>query len=151
MMRASRPRHCMDGWRKLPSPSRHNSQPAMSPMYGPLNAIWVRPIPTGCWWRLRVTCLRKAWARFFLTLLCAAVVGCTAPPPQPAGLRLTRTKFASLPEWNAPAAALTSFQRSCALLMAKPDEAPLTGAGYGGTMADWRGACANAASYADKG
>ena len=92
-----------------------------------------------------MTCLRKARARFFHTLLCAAVIGCTAPPPpQPTGLRLTRTTFASLPEWNAADAALISFQRSCALLMAKPDDAPLSGAGYAGTVADWRGACTSA-------
>jgi membrane-bound lytic murein transglycosylase A len=85
-------------------------------------------------------------AGLFLVLLCAAVLGCTAPPPppQPAGLRLTRVSFASLPEWNTADAALTSFQRSCALLMEKSDDAPLSGAGYAGTVADWRGVCAAA-------
>ncbi len=78
-------------------------------------------------------------------------MGCTAPPPQPTGLHLTRISFALLPGWNAPDAALTSFQRSCALLMAKPDDTPLSGAGYAGKVADWRGACANAARYANKG
>jgi membrane-bound lytic murein transglycosylase A len=77
-------------------------------------------------------------------------MGCTAPPPQPTGLRLTRIGFASLPEWNTIDAALTSFQRSCALLMAKPDDMPLGGAGYGGNVADWRGACANASSDANR-
>jgi membrane-bound lytic murein transglycosylase A len=71
-------------------------------------------------------------------------MSCTAPPPQPTGLRLTRIGFASLPEWNATDAALTSFQRSCALLMPKSDDTPLSGAGYAGNVADWRGACANA-------
>ncbi len=81
-------------------------------------------------------------ARLFLVLLCAAAMGCTAPPPQPVGLRLARVSFASLPEWNPADAALTSFQRSCALLMEKSDATPLSGAGYAGTVADWRGACA---------
>ena len=41
-------------------------------------------------------------------------------------------------------AALSSFRRSCAALTDKPDSAPLTGAGYAGTVADWRQACAAA-------
>ncbi|HKY19049.1 MAG TPA: murein transglycosylase A [Rhizomicrobium sp.] len=61
-------------------------------------------------------------------------------------MRLTRVSFAALPGWSAANAnaALASFQRSCAVLAAKPDTAPLTGAGYAGTVGDWRAVCAGA-------
>jgi membrane-bound lytic murein transglycosylase A len=93
-------------------------------------------------------------ARLLVILLLAALAGCTSPPPQqPGGLRLTRTSFADLPDWNgiAAGAALASFQRSCAVLMARPDAAPMGGAGYAGTVGDWRAVCADALSYANKG
>src|SRR5450432_528713 len=142
----------MGGRPKSRSPSRRNSQTATSSMYGPSSAIWIPPIRTGYWWRLRATCPSKRSAmkaRLFLVLLCAAAMGCTVPPPpQPVGLRLARVSFSSLPEWNPADAALTSFQRSCALLMEKSDATPLSGAGYAGTVADWRGACAP--PYANK-
>jgi len=85
-------------------------------------------------------------ARFFLVLLCAMAAGCTPPPPQSAGLHLARTTFAALPEWNnlRADAALAAFARSCTVLLEKPDDTPLSGAGYGGTIGDWRGVCANA-------
>jgi len=79
-------------------------------------------------------------------VLCiAGLAACTAPPP-PAGLRLVKVGFAQLPKWqNANhMAALSAFRRSCAALSDKPDSAPLTGAGYAGTVADWRQACAAA-------
>ncbi len=81
-------------------------------------------------------------ARFFPMLLVAAVAACTHAPP-PVGLRLAETSFAALPQWSAAdaAAALKSFQRSCAVLMAKPDSAAMGGAGYAGTVGDWRQAC----------
>src|SRR5205809_383136 len=79
-----------------------------------------------------------------LAVLLLAVAACTSRPPQPEGLRLTRIAFAQLPQWNASDAALQSFQRSCAILAAKPDTASMGGAGYAGTVADWRGACAAA-------
>ena len=78
--------------------------------------------------------------RFLMIALLAVLAGCTSPPPPqppPGGLRLTRAAFADLPEWNNANAdaALASFQRSCAVLMARPDVAPMGGAGYAGTMA----------------
>ncbi len=79
-------------------------------------------------------------------MLCiAGLAACTAPPP-PAGLRLAKASFAQLPQWKDAnqMAALSSFRRSCAALSDKPDGAPLTGAGYAGTVADWRQACAAA-------
>src|SRR5471030_516778 len=86
-------------------------------------------------------------ARLLAIALLAAMAGCTSQPAQqPGGVRLTRTGFADLPDWNGIAAdaALASFQRSCAVLMARPDAAPMGGAGYAGTVSDWRGVCADA-------
>jgi membrane-bound lytic murein transglycosylase A len=91
-------------------------------------------------------------ARLLAIVLLAA--GCTSPPPQqPVGLHLTRTSFTNLPDWNGIAAdaALASFRRSCAVLMARPEAAPMGGAGYAGTVGDWRAVCAYASSYANKG
>ena len=87
-----------------------------------------------------------------LVLALLAVAACSTPPPPPpkpqttASLHLSRAGFAGLPEWNTASAdaALAAFRRSCATLMAKPDTAPMGGAGYAGTVADWRGACADA-------
>jgi membrane-bound lytic murein transglycosylase A len=63
-------------------------------------------------------------------------------------LRLAKAGFAELPQWSAAdgEAAVQSFQRSCAAMMAKPDAAPMGGAGYAGTVADWRAVCAAAPS-----
>jgi membrane-bound lytic murein transglycosylase A len=83
-------------------------------------------------------------------LLCVlALAACAAPKPSPPpsqpGLVLTRTAFAALPGWGGDtAAALAAFRRGCAVLMQKPDAAPMGGAGYAGTVADWRGVCAAA-------
>ena len=85
------------------------------------------------------------------------MAGCTTPPPktqtqpQPptqAGLSLSKASFADLPQWRGmdQGGAQLSFQRSCAVLMAKPGETVLAGAGYAGTVADWRGVCDSAKS-----
>jgi membrane-bound lytic murein transglycosylase A len=84
-----------------------------------------------------------AWVPALLLLLAA----CTAPkPPAPPLLRLTRGDFSALPGWKDIKldAALASFQRGCAILMQRPDASPMGGAGYAGTVADWRGVCAAA-------
>jgi membrane-bound lytic murein transglycosylase A len=59
-------------------------------------------------------------------------------------MRLTRTAFSALPQWNAAdkGAALASFRRSCAILALKSDGEALGGAGYAGSVADWRQVCA---------
>ncbi len=87
-------------------------------------------------------CLNRSAALAVLFLVAA----CTTKPPSPAGLSLTKVSFAQLPQWNGGnvQAALASFQRSCAALMAKADTAPMSGAGYAGTVGDWRGVCAGA-------
>jgi membrane-bound lytic murein transglycosylase A len=94
-----------------------------------------------------VTCLgnKAGWSLFLLL----TVAGCTTPPPpQPQtqiqqGLHLSRVSFAELPQWRGGdrVKAQLSFQRSCAVLMGRPDTAPLAGAGYAGTVAEWRAVC----------
>jgi membrane-bound lytic murein transglycosylase A len=83
-----------------------------------------------------------------LLLLLLALAGCAAPRPQPPSgpaLALVRTDFSALPGFGGDSrAALAAFRRSCAVLMARPDAAPMGGAGYAGTVGDWRGACAAA-------
>jgi membrane-bound lytic murein transglycosylase A len=90
-------------------------------------------------------------ARFLMAVFLAAIAGCTSLPPQQAGLRLTRVTFADLPQWNGTDAALSSFQRSCSLLMDRSDDAPMGGVGYAGTVADWRAVCTGALDYANNG
>jgi membrane-bound lytic murein transglycosylase A len=88
--------------------------------------------------------------RQLLLLVLLALAACSSPPPpktQPAAsLHLSRSNFSDLPDWSGSSAdaALAAFRRSCAVLSAKPDTAPMGGAGYAGTAADWRSACADA-------
>jgi membrane-bound lytic murein transglycosylase A len=76
-------------------------------------------------------------------LLCALLAGCAARPPavpqQPDTVRLTRVGFSDLPGFAESAAALAAFRKSCTVLAAKPDAAPML---YAGTAADWRRVCA---------
>jgi membrane-bound lytic murein transglycosylase A len=86
--------------------------------------------------------------RRIAALLLVLLAGCTAQrqPPAAPVLGLSRIGFDDLVGWkdiNADAA-LSAFQRSCAILMQKPDQTPMGGAGYGGTVADWRAVCAKA-------
>jgi len=68
------------------------------------------------------------------------------PPAGPPPLHLSRTAFDQLAGWQDEGAqtALASFQRGCAVLMQRPDTAPMGGAGYAGTVGDWRAVCAKA-------
>jgi membrane-bound lytic murein transglycosylase A len=54
--------------------------------------------------------------------------------------------FAELPGWQGTdaQAALGAFRRSCALFAREAPSTALGGAGYGGSVADWRAACAAA-------
>lgn len=84
-----------------------------------------------------------------MAMLLAAVAACSHTAPlNPAtasnqALRLTRTAFADLPGWDKAALqdALAAFTRACAALAKKPDSDAM--GLYGGTLADWRGVCAN--------
>jgi membrane-bound lytic murein transglycosylase A len=86
--------------------------------------------------------------RFLVLALAGLLASCTTQAPKPASetLRLSRIGFDALPGWRdaRPDAALSSFQRSCAVLAARPDSAPMSGAGYAGTAADWRDVCMRA-------
>ncbi len=84
-----------------------------------------------------------------------ALAGCASPPATPVtkpaaapadSWSMARATFDALPGWGAANAdaALQSFRRSCAVLAARPDSAAMGGAGYAGTVADWRAVCAGA-------
>jgi len=90
--------------------------------------------------------MRFAAALPALFLLLAACTGQKPPVTQPPLLRLTRSDFSALPGWKniKLETALASFQRGCAILMQKPDATPMGGAGYAGTVGDWRPACSAA-------
>lgn len=64
--------------------------------------------------------------------------------PQPGALITKPVSFAELPGWSDtnPQAALVAFQRSCTALAKKADNEPM--GSYGGTVGDWRNACARA-------
>jgi membrane-bound lytic murein transglycosylase A len=86
----------------------------------------------------------------FLLLCVAAALAWWAThrtiPFLAASLRLTPVAYSDLPGWTQsdPRTALTAFARSCAALSKKSDSAAMGGAGYAGTVADWRAACSAA-------
>jgi membrane-bound lytic murein transglycosylase A len=70
--------------------------------------------------------------------------------PAPGPLRLAKASFSDLPGWSRsdPRAALSAFQRSCAVLATKPDSGSM--GGYAGTVGDWKAPCAAAKAVAPK-
>lgn len=70
------------------------------------------------------------------------------PPPMPMAipLRLDAARYADLEAWaeGDVRSALQAFQRSCAALARKPDDAAMGGLNYAGSPADWRQACSAA-------
>ena len=84
----------------------------------------------------------------FLGLLCFAVAAgrlwWSLRPPAPGPLRLTKVSFAELAGWGTsdPRTALAAFARSCEVLAKKDASQPMGGAGYAGTISDWRAPCA---------
>lgn len=85
--------------------------------------------------------------RLGIAMLLAAVAACSHAPPPPTAttpLHLARSRFADLPGWDTAKldAALAAFARGCTAL-AKKSDAENMGL-YGGTLADWRAACAQA-------
>lgn len=68
--------------------------------------------------------------------------------PEPGPLKLKAATYIDLPGWQSAnqGAALQAFRRSCKAMASKPDTDPM--GTYGGTLADWRPACAAAAGTA---
>ena len=66
------------------------------------------------------------------------------PPKEPVGLVLTAVGFDDLPGWDQDpvGAALPALKRSCTRLLARPDANSVAPVETGGTVADWRRACA---------
>jgi membrane-bound lytic murein transglycosylase A len=96
--------------------------------------------------------------RHVLIALALVVAGCaTAPkappkPPEGPAFTLRPARFADLPGWrdSDPAPALLAFRRSCAVMARRDDAQPLSRlAPYGGTVGEWRTACAEAATATD--
>jgi len=90
-----------------------------------------------------------------VSVLVAALVAaaCTRPTPLPtpdevSTLRLTQVAFSDLDGWGTSALtpALEAFLHSCVVLNETAPDTVLRGAGYGGTMADWRAPCVAAAA-----
>jgi peptidoglycan lytic transglycosylase A len=69
------------------------------------------------------------------------------PPAVPPSLRLDSVQFGELESWTQsdPRGALQAFLRSCVVLAAKADDAPIGGLNYAGTAGEWRQVC-NAAA-----
>jgi membrane-bound lytic murein transglycosylase A len=65
------------------------------------------------------------------------------PPAVPLSLRLDAIQFSELEGWTQgdPRGALQAFLRSCAVLAAKSDDAPLGGVNYAGAALEWRQVC----------
>jgi len=88
-------------------------------------------------------------ATFFLFIVvpvAAVLVWWLTKPPVAGPLKLTPVTFAALPDWavSDPRPALAAFRRSCDDMKNKADTASL--GAYGGTVANWRAVCAQAAS-----
>lgn len=104
-------------------------------------------------------CASGGLVRLFLSIaLLVSLTTCAPRPPAPDKLVLKPVGFADLPGWSADdhAAALPTLLRTCARFAKQPDDTRLpptpgdstqgAGAlGIGGTLADWRPACAAAA------
>jgi membrane-bound lytic murein transglycosylase A len=69
------------------------------------------------------------------------------PPAAPPPLRLDSVQFGELASWTQSdtRGALQAFLRSCAVLAARSDDAPLGGVNYAGTAGEWHPVC-NAAA-----
>jgi membrane-bound lytic murein transglycosylase A len=99
---------------------------------------------------------RFHWRNLLVTAGVVSLVGCVTPPkepppppPAPAPVfELSAIGFGQLEGWtnSNPAKALQAFRRSCTALLDRAADAPLGGAGYAGTVADWEPACRQAAA-----
>jgi membrane-bound lytic murein transglycosylase A len=103
--------------------------------------------PRRAFWGITHLCLSAA--------LLAGLTSCAPRPPAPDKLVLKPVGYADLPGWTADdhAAALPALLATCARFAKQPDDTrlpptagePANAPGIGGTLADWRGACAAAA------
>jgi len=68
--------------------------------------------------------------------------------PEAGALRLTPVAFSDLPGWRDgdSRGAFAAFKRSCAALAQRPATSSMGGAGYAGTVGDWKGICEAAPS-----
>jgi membrane-bound lytic murein transglycosylase A len=98
--------------------------------------------------------LRFASFFFVVTLLVTGLTACEPKPPPPDKLVLKPVAFTDLPGWTADdqSAALSALLRTCARFARQSDDTRLPPApadagsvGIGGTLAEWREACAAAA------
>jgi membrane-bound lytic murein transglycosylase A len=91
-----------------------------------------------------------AWALWFRVPAVAPAAEDAAPPAEPAepALELRAATFAGLPGWadDRHAEALPPLLASCRVLARLPPERPVGRDGVGGTAADWRVPCAQAAA-----
>jgi membrane-bound lytic murein transglycosylase A len=103
-----------------------------------------------CGWVSSECQIRSTSLAFVATAVLLAA--CTAEKPPPAVPAGSRASFDQLPGWQESDAqgGLASFQRGCAILMQKPDATPMGGAGYAGTVDDWRAVCAGASGDAKR-
>src|SRR5206468_7277285 len=71
----------------------------------------------------------------------------------PPSLRLDAMQFSELEGWTQgdPRGALQAFLRSCAVLAAKSDDAPLGGVNYAGVAVEWRQVCGAASLVSSAG
>lgn len=93
---------------------------------------------------------RTGFAAFLLLIVLLAGTFACRPrvrsPDEEARLVLEPAAFSDLPGWREDrmAPALDAFRRSCRRMAAQPDATSLGGAGFAGTVGDWRTACAAA-------
>src|SRR5260370_40994690 len=78
------------------------------------------------------------------------LAGCRASPPEkvPDALGLQPARFGDLPGWMGDdlSTVLPALLKSCAVLMTQPDAQSVGPMTLAGTVADWRPACARAAT-----
>ncbi len=98
------------------------------------------------------------FTRFLYSAVLAALVSCMPRETPPGALQvpagdvdefeLTRAAFSEFANWpeTDPRAAFTALMRSCGAIAAMDQDAPMTGANYGGTARQWAPACATAVS-----
>ncbi len=88
-----------------------------------------------------------------LVALAFALAACAPRPPAPPHVTLAPARFADLAGWrtDAVAAALPALRKSCAVLVARANGAPVGPDGIAGTTADWRAPCAGVARMSAAG